>query len=225
MKAAVTTYKNSHSHSPTKSREMIGLEEMGTQKIAVSEHIDGFKYESVKSDSFILDLESFSNGVDRDFTANSRITLQRNLSRKGCQRGGDKKIIGLSPNDKGPIMPSSSSARAAPIGASSTPEKPASPGPAAVAAAAALWAADHPTNQLPQHQISIKTSSICCSVPDSRWGKRYNLRRSLASWFLDPRRILLFFATVSSLGTLLLIFFTLYMGKPNENESSLAWQQ
>ncbi|GAB4826672.1 hypothetical protein Ancab_033568 [Ancistrocladus abbreviatus] len=212
-----------NSHSPTDSREMIGLQEMGTQKMPVSDHINGLEYENVKSDSFILDLESFSNGIDRDFTTNSRITLQRSFSRKGPQRGGDRKI-GLSPDDERDILVSSSSPRAGQIGASSTPEKPSSPRPASAVAVAAVGAADNPTNQLPQHQITIKTSSIS-TVPDSRWVRSYSLRRSPPSWFFNPKRILLFFATMSSVGTMLLIFFTLSMSQPNENiDSSLGWQ-
>ncbi|XP_009349599.2 uncharacterized protein LOC103941132 [Pyrus x bretschneideri] len=75
------------------SQEVYGLEEkMSTQKISVSDHINGFHYTADKSDSFVIDMESFSHGgTDKDVTANSRVS--RNVSRKWSQRGGEKKII------------------------------------------------------------------------------------------------------------------------------------
>ncbi|GMH30285.1 hypothetical protein Nepgr_032128 [Nepenthes gracilis] len=180
------------------SRGVIGIQEMGNQKISVADHID------VKSDSFTVDLETFSNGVDKDFTTNSTIT--RSLSRKGPQRSTDREIAS-SYGDC--LLSSSSSPAAALVGVTSVWEKPATPPHEA--------AAKHPpTNQPPQHQITIKTADTG-AMADSRWDKRSGIRRSPPSRFSDPRRILLLFASLSSVGTMLLIFFTLTMSKPNEN--------
>lgn len=57
--------------------EVYGLEEkMGTQKISVSDHINGFHYTADKSDSFVIDMESFNHAItDKDVTANSRTSV------------------------------------------------------------------------------------------------------------------------------------------------------
>ncbi|KAJ8442274.1 hypothetical protein Cgig2_011197 [Carnegiea gigantea] len=159
--------------------EKNGLQEIGNQKIRVSEKEDG----GMRSDSFVIDLESFSNGhgLNKESamnSTNSRITLQRALSRKGPQRGTERNI-----NDIDNLSPSS------PPGAqvTSMSEKPVSP----------LTPSEHTgnNNQLPQHQIIIKTGSLSTST-DGKSGKRSSFKRSSASWFCDPKRILLFFATL-----------------------------
>lgn len=200
------------------SSEKNGLQEMISQKITVADrYINGLNHENgaKKSDNFIVDLESFSNGLEKEPTTNStitnsRITLQRSLSRKGPQRGTEKKI-----NDRDIHAPSSS-----PKGTqvSSTPEKPLSP------LTLSMGSPDNSiNNQLPQHQITIRTGGMN-TVADGRWGKRSSFKRSPTSWFSDPKRILLFFATLSSMGTILLIYFTLSINKSNEKEGVLDWQ-
>lgn len=58
------------------SCEVYGLEEkMSTQRISVSDHVNGFQYEAEESDSFVIDMESFSHGGNKEITANSRITV------------------------------------------------------------------------------------------------------------------------------------------------------
>lgn len=51
------------------------MKEKETQKILVSDQVNGFQYKTEKSDSFVVDMEGFPNGVNKDTTANSRITV------------------------------------------------------------------------------------------------------------------------------------------------------
>ncbi|XVF25977.1 hypothetical protein REPUB_Repub13aG0260600 [Reevesia pubescens] len=192
-------------------------EKISTQKISVSDHINGFQYTTDESDSFVVDMESFSHGGnDREINPNSRFTkLQRSLSRKGTQRG-DKKIItpicsnsnsNSSLNDRDSFVAISSSPRG-----SSTPEKP---------TAVAVGSNDHANNPQVHHQITITTGNIIAST-ESRFSLRRNsFRRSPPPWLLDPKRILLLFATLSSMGTILLIYFTLSISKMNGDENAL----
>ncbi|KAK9265415.1 hypothetical protein L1049_001664 [Liquidambar formosana] len=187
-----------------------GLEEMDTQKISVVSD-----YKSEKSDSFVVDIESFSHGTDKDRNANSRITLQRSLSRKGCQRGGEKRTSSSATANERDTVVATSSPRAALVGAG-TPEMP---------MVVALGSTDHPSNPQVHHQITITASNISTNT-ESRWGSRKNsFRRSPPSWAIDPRKILIFFATLSSMGTILLIYFTLSMSKINTDNDALNWQQ
>ncbi|KAJ0983328.1 hypothetical protein J5N97_011583 [Dioscorea zingiberensis] len=54
-----------------------------------------------------------------------------------------------------------------------------------------------------------------CTVPNatSQTGKCRKVAGRRASLGVDPRRVLLFFATLSSMGTLILLYFTISMGK------------
>ncbi|KAK3035093.1 hypothetical protein RJ639_032595, partial [Escallonia herrerae] len=83
---------------------------------------------------------------------------------------------------------------------------------------------DHPTNPQVQHQITIVTGNAGTTTPTggNRYGNRkFSFGRSSSSWSIDPRRILLIFATLSSMGTILLIYFTLSMGKLGEDDNAL----
>ncbi|KAE8689711.1 Detected protein of unknown function [Hibiscus syriacus] len=69
------------------------------------------------------------------------------------------------------------------------------------------------TNQQVHHQITITTGSITAAT-ESRFNPRRNsCRRPPPPWLLDPKRVLMLFATLSSIGTILLIYFTLSMSK------------
>ncbi|GMH05340.1 hypothetical protein Nepgr_007180 [Nepenthes gracilis] len=190
-----------NSDSLNHSREMSELQQMGKQQILVSDH------RNVKSDSFVVNLEGFSNGVDKDSTTNSRITLQRSLSRKSQANGRDAHVCSSSSSSSSSSLP-----RTALAVAGDTPEKPASPLPGM----ATIGAIDNSINMLPQHQITIKTAGIG-AMGEARWGKRHGIRRSPPSWFYNPKKILFLFATLSSVGTMLLIFFTLSMSRPTES--------
>lgn len=192
--------------------EVYGLEEkMGTQKISVSDHINGFHYTADKSDGFVIDMESFNHGItDRDVTANSRISLQRNISRKWSQRVGEKKISSNGNSNDRDVLASAVTSPKGPI----TPEEP----------AVVAGTADHPGNPQVHHQITITAANIGTTT-DGRCVVRRNSFRRSSSWAVDPKRVLFFFATLSSIGTILLIYFTLTIGKYNIEDNSLDWQQ
>nr|GMD02947.1 uncharacterized protein LOC109165303 isoform X1 [Ipomoea batatas]GMD10196.1 uncharacterized protein LOC109165303 isoform X1 [Ipomoea batatas] len=177
---------------------------MGSQKISVlDEQTSGTK----PADSFVVDMERFSNNLlEKDLAANSRIKkLQRSLSRKGSVRSSERKP---NPNEN-PII--ATSPRAAPLHGASTPEK---------LTVVTMGATDNSAPQ-PHNQITIMAGGAT-PAESKLGGRRFSFRRpSSPSWTIDPRRILLFFATLSSMGTMLLIYFTLSMGNLSGDESVL----
>lgn len=157
---------------------------------------------NTKSDSFTVEMERLSELSSKNVSPNSRITLQRNLSRKGPYRG-EKKMNSNADNDKDAtnFVPVSSSPKAAQLIDSSTPEKP---------ILVTVGATNHPFSQQVHHQITITTPATTTATTETKLGSRRNsFKRS--SWTIDPRRMLLFFATMSSMGTILLIYLTLSM--------------
>ncbi|XP_052487873.1 uncharacterized protein LOC105773773 [Gossypium raimondii] len=186
--------------------DLASSNEISTQKISVSNHISGFQYTADKPDSFVIDMDSFSHGgLNKEINQNPRIT--KSLSRKGSMRG-DKKIITSNctiSNDKDSIVATS------PKG-SNTVEKPTT---------VSVGSTDQTNNPQVHHQITITTGNIK-APPDSRFSllRRNNSRRSSSLWVLDPKRILFLFATLSSMGTILLIYFTLSIGKPDGEENA-----
>ncbi|XP_041028277.1 uncharacterized protein LOC121268196 isoform X2 [Juglans microcarpa x Juglans regia] len=193
-----------------------GLEEniAGSQKISISDHINGFQYTTDESDSFVIDMERFSRGTNKENTSNSRIT--RSLSRKGSQRGGEKKITqttnttAAAANEREhTVVTATSSPRG-----SSTPEK--------LAATVAAGTMDNSSSPQVHHQITITTSNMIGTPTESRCISRRNSFRR-PPWVLDPKKIVFFFATLSSMGTILLIYFTLSIGKLHAKENGLDW--
>ncbi|XP_068668366.1 uncharacterized protein [Aristolochia californica] len=65
------------------------------------------------------------------------------------------------------------------------------------------------------------TASEPATNMESSRSRRYCNRRS--SW-IDPKRVLLLFATLSSMGTIILIYFTLSMSKINGDDAIAAQQ-
>ncbi|XP_075487186.1 uncharacterized protein LOC142526581 isoform X1 [Primulina tabacum] len=167
---------------------------------------------NMKSDSFVVEVDRFCLPTEKDINGNSRITLQRNLSRKGSGKCGEKKtnsILGAIERDACML---STSPRAT-LHGSSTPEKP--------TVVVALGATDHSTIPQPHHQITIN-GSVSNTATESKCGsKRFSFRRYPPSLTVDPRRILFLFATLSSIGTIILIYFTLSMTKINGDENAL----
>ncbi|XP_059661699.1 uncharacterized protein LOC132307838 isoform X2 [Cornus florida] len=193
------------------------LEETGSQKISVSDQTNSLQYTNMKHDSFIVDMERFPQQTHKDLNANSRIT--RSLSRIGSQRGGEKKIKESSGNERDVFL-GTSTPRAA-LGGASVPEK---------SMVVTVGATDHPISPQVHHQITIITggnisssSSTTTTTESKCGGKRFSFRRSSPSCAIDPRKILFFFATLSSMGTILLIYFTLSMGKLNGDGDALNW--
>ncbi|XP_044462045.1 uncharacterized protein LOC123193252 isoform X2 [Mangifera indica] len=176
------------------------------EKISLSDTGNRFHYSTTKkSDSFVVDMENLNQGAT-DMNANSRITLQRSHSKKGIQRG-EKKIN--SNNNYANDSTISSSPRG-----SSMPEKP---------MVVAAGATDYSISPQVHHQITISTSNIITTTSpgSSRYSNRRNSFKRSSLWVLDPKRVLLFFATLSSMGTILLIYFTLSMSKHNADEITL----
>ncbi|KAK4258939.1 hypothetical protein QN277_005332 [Acacia crassicarpa] len=221
--AEIPKLDSSSSSSSSSSRRAADSEQnRAIQKISVSDHIDAFQYTPEKSDSFVIDMDAFSSTINKDNSPNSRITLQRNLSRKGSQRGGDKKINGSSVLHDRDCVPTTGSPKATMVG-SCTPEKP---------GAVAVGSTDHSTDSQVHHHITITTSNISSTTTaatattaiESKGVSRRNSFKRSSFRVLDPKRILLFFATLSSMGTLLLIYFTLTISKQSE-EYEVDWQQ
>uniref|UniRef100_A0A5B7CC34 Uncharacterized protein n=1 Tax=Davidia involucrata TaxID=16924 RepID=A0A5B7CC34_DAVIN len=201
------------SDTPISSCEACELEEMGTQKISISDQVNGT---NIKSDSFIVDMERFSHLTDKDKTAKSRLTLQRNLSRKGSQRGDEKKMNSGTVNERDVTVVATCSPRVAALVGASMPEK---------SMVVTVGATDYSINPQVHHQITIMTGNIggTATAESKCSSKRFSFRRSPPSWVMDPRRILLFFATLSSMGSILLIYFTLSMGRVSRDDNSLDW--
>ncbi|XP_017235283.1 uncharacterized protein LOC108209068 isoform X2 [Daucus carota subsp. sativus] len=160
----------------------------------------GLQSENTKPDSFTVEMERFSDLSSKNVSPSSRIA--RNLSKKGSYRG-EKKMNSNADNEKDAttFVPVSSSPKAAQLIDSSTHEKP---------ILVTVGATNHPFSPQVHHQITITTPATTTAATESKLGSRRNsFKRS--SWTIDPRRMLLVFATMSSMGTILLIYLTLSM--------------
>ncbi|XP_059301473.1 uncharacterized protein LOC132053449 isoform X3 [Lycium ferocissimum] len=154
-------------------------------------------YTNTKSESFVVDMERISHLVEKDMNANSRITLQRNLSRKGLLKKTNFNAV----NEKDTSLMATS-----PRGAS-MPEKP---------MVVTAGTTDHSTLHTHNQNTTVAASngaaatSGATAIDSKGVSRRFSFRRSASpSWTVDPRRILIFFATISSVGTIVLIYFTL----------------
>ncbi|CAN1222288.1 hypothetical protein LINGRAPRIM_LOCUS539, partial [Linum grandiflorum] len=181
-------------------------ESKAAQKISVVDHINGFQYTPETPDNFVIDMEDFSTIVILNILSSSSIKLQRSLSRKGFIRGGgggDKK--GSNSKEKYSVVAAAAEASSAALVGGSMPEM----------GTKTTTTVAHSANSNGQghHQITITSAASnikATTTVDGRCAVRRNsFKRSQASWLLDPRKVLFFFATLSSIGTLLLICFTL----------------
>ncbi|XP_059301474.1 uncharacterized protein LOC132053449 isoform X4 [Lycium ferocissimum] len=152
-------------------------------------------YTNTKSESFVVDMERISHLVEKDMNANSRIT--RNLSRKGLLKKTNFNAV----NEKDTSLMATS-----PRGAS-MPEKP---------MVVTAGTTDHSTLHTHNQNTTVAASngaaatSGATAIDSKGVSRRFSFRRSASpSWTVDPRRILIFFATISSVGTIVLIYFTL----------------
>ncbi|KAH1242278.1 hypothetical protein GmHk_07G019641 [Glycine max] len=60
--------------------EISELKNMGTQRILVSDHTNGYQYSTEEVDSIVIDMDSFSSGINKDITkANFRIITSETL--------------------------------------------------------------------------------------------------------------------------------------------------
>ncbi|XP_073061476.1 uncharacterized protein [Primulina eburnea] len=137
---------------------------------------------ALSDDNFVVEMEPFSLITDEQMNVNPSFT--RNISRKGSSRVGDSNPIG---NQR---------VTATSLYGGSTPEK------------AALVAADDSIAPPLHHLIMISNGSISntAAVKSKLLAKKFSFRRQIS---IDPRRMFLFFATMSSLGSMLLIYLTL----------------
>ncbi|XP_022845593.1 uncharacterized protein LOC111368539 isoform X2 [Olea europaea var. sylvestris] len=160
------------------------------------------KMETMFSHNLRANCEADIERLEKDINANSRI--KRSISRKGTFRGVEKKNTA---NEKY-ISVIATSTRAALLGGG-TPEKP---------LIVAMGGCDNFTSPPVHNQITIMGNP---AVESKFGGKIFSFGRSSPSWTIDPRRILLFFATLSSMGTILLIYCTLHMSKHNGDYNAL----
>ncbi|WJX59968.1 hypothetical protein P8452_45229 [Trifolium repens] len=174
---------------------------------SVSDNVNSsssYQYTTEKADSYVIDMDAFSSSINKD-SSNQNSRISRSLSRKGSQRVGDRKINGLTTlqiHDNKDVL----SAMCSPIGAC-TPILP---------AAMAVVSADHSINPHAHQQSNIGGSSTTTTTAGSLTRRNSFIRSS--SWTIDPKRVLIFFATLSSMGTMLLIYFTLVSNKQNVDE-------
>ncbi|CAF2130563.1 unnamed protein product [Brassica napus] len=176
----------------------------------------------VNPDGYVtIDVESFSHVIHKDFSSSSpRVTLQRSVSRKESLRSNNERKLhsNANGNDKETSSPQS------PVRGSCTPEKASTVRPidhvGTDTTAATIVSAS------PLHQITVTTTSatggnmISEQNRERRFGfaRKSSFKRSRTSWMLDPKKILIFFATLSSMGSILLIIFTLSISKSNPGD-------
>ncbi|XP_045787331.1 uncharacterized protein LOC123882589 [Trifolium pratense] len=174
---------------------------IGSQRILVSDHINAYQYSSEKVDSYVIDMDSFSSSINKDIiNANSRTTLQRNLSRKGSQR--DRNVSGNVTLQDKDTVPTTCSPKASLLG----------PCKSTVVTVGSTQNSTNPPQQV-HHQITVTAAS---NMRNNNTENKCITRRSTSySWLLDPKKVLLAFATFSSVGTLLLIYLTLSISKHN----------
>ncbi|XP_076931488.1 uncharacterized protein LOC143596658 isoform X2 [Bidens hawaiensis] len=162
------------------------------ESLTLMESTDCKETSNIKSDSFKVDMEPFSHLIN-NHTYDSRSNLPRSLSKKG---GEEKKKMMSDPNidnERDAIYSLKGIMSETPIPASIGTIEPQS-----------------------HHQISIITSAGT-PTKGKLIGKRSSSFRHAS--IINPTRIVFFFATLSSMGTILLIYFTLSMAKYNVDKS------
>ncbi|XP_074334952.1 uncharacterized protein LOC141672283 isoform X2 [Apium graveolens] len=169
------------------------------------------QYTSKKSESFVVAMERFSHLSSKNVSPNSRITLQCKLSRKGS--GCEKEIYSNGSGCEKKMNSNADIEKAAKIVDSSTPEKP---------ILVTVGATNYPFDQQMHQHITITTPTTTNTTESKLYSKRNSFKRS-SSWTIAPRRILFFFATLSSMGTILLIYLTLSMKTGCRDANSTAY--
>ncbi|XP_022142061.1 uncharacterized protein LOC111012281 isoform X3 [Momordica charantia] len=171
------------------SGEVYGLEKsMDSGKILISDQTNRFQNET-KPESFVIDMDGFSNGTSKEISQNSRIT--RNFSRKGALRGGNKIAQDHAADDTDSHTVESISPLGGAVCGSATLEK----------------------------QAVGLGSREELGGGSGGGGERLSFRRNSfkrspqpCNWYLDPRKIFLLCATLSCVGTMLLIYLAFSSG-------------
>ncbi|KAI3745442.1 hypothetical protein L1987_58554 [Smallanthus sonchifolius] len=159
-------------------------------------------------------MEPFSHLCNKELTLSSRII--RNPSRKESQKGTDKKM-----NSNCVMNDGDGDTIHSPKGSSSS-----------LMVGSQAHTTDHINSPQVHHQITIitggtnpTTSAATIKPPGTPTKSSVLWKRSRSfkqSSIINPRRILMFFATLSSMGTVLLICLTLSMSRYNEDDNSHA---
>ncbi|XP_022977888.1 uncharacterized protein LOC111478043 isoform X2 [Cucurbita maxima] len=171
-------------------------EENGPEEAVVADQTNRFQYKT-KLDSFIIDMDSFANSSSNEISPNFRII--RNFSRKGMLRGGK---MGQGHGDGDDTGGDSISPLGGVVGGgSSTVEK-----------------------QVVGMGEEVGGGGGGGNAGSGRANFRRNsLKRCPQSWrwYLDPRMVFLLCATLSCVGTVLLIYLTFSRELLKEGESEL----
>ncbi|GAU24861.1 hypothetical protein TSUD_115840 [Trifolium subterraneum] len=167
--------------------------EMDQKGMLVSDHVNSsspssssYQYTTEKAESYVIDMDAFSSTIINKDSSNPNSRITRSLSRKGSQRVVDRKINGLTTlqiHDNKDCL----SAMCSPIGVC-TPILP---------AAMAAVSADHSTNPHAHQQSNIGgTTTATTTTTEGRSLTRRNSFIRSSSWTVDPKRVLIFFATL-----------------------------
>ncbi|KAG6594650.1 hypothetical protein SDJN03_11203, partial [Cucurbita argyrosperma subsp. sororia] len=186
----------------------------GVEKAVVPDQTNSVQY-TTKPDSFIIDLDSFSSSATKEISQSSSIS--RNFSRKGTLRGGNK--IGQDHGAADDTQESMSPIGGVVLGAASTLEKQAVV--MGLGSREELGGGGNGSGAL-SHEIA-KSTAHGGSGTERLSFRRSSFKRSsqACSWYLDPRKIFMLCATLSCLGTMVLIYFAFSSGMLNGGESEL----
>ncbi|XP_026392501.1 uncharacterized protein LOC113287858 [Papaver somniferum] len=207
---------------------------MGIERILSSEH-DHLKQENSTADSFVVDIDNLSqvtlHDIDhhhqhhRDINTppNSNTNFQRSLSRKvssqrgvgngggggGAENESSNKEIGFVNGD---VCVSANKLMSTFVDL-----------PQVVMASNVSSSVETTQNMI---NINVNQKMVTVAAAESNnnsklmkkrsHSKHHNQMKSSSqprNWMMDPRRILFFFASLSSMGTIILIYFTLSIGK------------
>ncbi|KAL4585474.1 hypothetical protein LXL04_010095 [Taraxacum kok-saghyz] len=168
----------------------------------------------MESESFTVDMEPHFYHGNKDITHNSRINMERSLSRKVSQVSGETKMKSNSLMNDGDrdSIPTHNKEKLKVVN-----HNP-----------------DHIHDPQLHHHITIMTTANTTTTTTNTtttttksvgtpikssifWKKSSSFKQSS---MINPRRILFFFATLSTMGTILLICLTLSMAKYNEDDNS-----
>ncbi|KAK9155838.1 hypothetical protein Sjap_003318 [Stephania japonica] len=162
------------------------------------------------SDSFIVDIETLSHnhGLDEELITTptnsntTKVNMMRNFSKKESRQGESKSTSGAVASCDATNGPSKEELQ------TYSPRKPTCTGEEGIKTQV----------KLVQKQMERMTNIDNNQGKYYTWPRRYCKQRFSAR-LMDPRRVLFFFATLSSLGTIILIYFSLSVAKLGDNTS------
>ncbi|KAL5730933.1 hypothetical protein ACHQM5_003710 [Ranunculus cassubicifolius] len=159
--------------------------EMGVQKIEVSNHNESSMGTAEMSDSFILDMENLSPQINKDnYSPNPRLFVK--LQRNLSRKGSPR-----GERNKTPLAASGLADAFSNVNLSA-------------------GGGDPYTTTPTQESINKQSQQTITIMAENCSSRKYVKNRTS---FIDPKRVLLFFATMSSMGTIVLIYFTLSISK------------